>query len=131
MRPILTPTALDLHEKKVRKYIDQLEKCIDQDATGNDVSNIRDYLFWFGFDAMGDFVFNKSFGMLENHQWHHLIVRLQRALSLLGPLSPTPWLVQLGFNLAPRVSVLKDWFQMVAWCEKQMWERIKVFWDID
>lgn len=74
---------------------------------------------------MGDFVFNNSFGMLQSQEWHHIIILLQRALSLLGPFSPVPWLVQLGFKLLPRVWILKDWFDMVAWCEKQMRKRIK------
>lgn len=89
------------------------------------VSDVTDLFYWFGFDAMGDFVFNNSFGMLQSQEWHHIIILLQRALSLLGPFSPVPWLVQLGFKLLPRVWILKDWFDMVAWCEKQMRKRIK------
>ena len=90
------------------------------------VSDVTNLFYWFGFDAMGDFVFNKSFGMLQNQEWHHIVLLLQRALSLLGPFSPVPWLLQLGLKCMPRISVLKDWFDMVAWCEQQMRERIKV-----
>lgn len=75
---------------------------------------------------MGDFVFNKPFNMLQDQKWHHIIVLLQRALSLLGPFSAVPWLIQIGFKLMPRVWILKDWFDMVAWCEKQMHERLQV-----
>ena len=73
---------------------------------------------------MGDLVFSKPFDMLQNQKWHHIIVRLQRALSLLGPFSPAPWLVQIVFKLAPRVGVLKDWFDTVDWCKTQMRNRI-------
>ncbi|KAK4063919.1 hypothetical protein Trihar35433_8627 [Trichoderma harzianum] len=120
-----TTKALAEHEAKILKYVDKLDQCIEQDAKLQKVTNMRDLLLWFGFDIMGDFVFSKSFGMLENQQWHHIIVRLQRALSLLGPFSSVPWLIQVGFNLAPRVSVLKDWFDTVAWCQSQMRDRLE------
>lgn len=116
--------ALVQHESKILKYIEQLDQCIEANAKANKPSEVRDLFFWFGFDVMGDFVFSKSFDMLHQQQWHHIIVRLQRALSLLGPFSPTPWLIQVGFKLAPRVGVLKDWFDMVAWCERQMRVRL-------
>ncbi|KAF9876190.1 cytochrome p450 [Colletotrichum karsti] len=116
--------ALVQHESKILKYIEQLDQCIEANAKAKKPSEVRDLFFWFGFDVMGDFVFSKSFDMLHQQQWHHIIVRLQRALSLLGPFSPTPWLIQVGFKLAPRVGVLKDWFDMVAWCERQMRTRL-------
>ncbi|OLN85286.1 Tryprostatin B 6-hydroxylase 2 [Colletotrichum chlorophyti] len=116
--------ALVQHEAKILKYIEQLDMCIEADAKANIASEVRNLFFWFGFDVMGDFVFSKSFEMLHQKQWHHIIVRLQRALSLLGPFSPAPWLIQVGFKLCPRVSVLRDWFDMVAWCERQMRVRL-------
>ena len=64
--------------------------------------------------------------MLQDREWHHIVVLLQRALSLLGPFSPVPWLLQLGLNCMPRIWVVKDWFDMIAWCELQMRERVKV-----
>lgn len=117
--------ALADHEEKVFKFIDQLDDCLESDVVNGCVSDMRNLLLWFGFDYMGDFVFSKSFNMLKERQWHHIIVRLQRALSLLGPFSPAPWLVQVGFNLVPRVNVLKDWFDTVAWCQSQMTNRLK------
>lgn len=117
--------ALAQHELKVLKYLDVLEQCIEADAMAGKLSDMRNLLFWFGFDVMGEFVFNKSFDMLENQQWHYIIIRLQSALSLLGPFSPAPWLIQLGFKLGPRFSALKDWDDMVAWCEGQMRQRVE------
>jgi tryprostatin B 6-hydroxylase len=118
--------AIAQYEEKILKYVDQLDVCIEQDVAAHRVSDVRNLFFWFGFDAMGDFVFNKPFNMLQDQKWHHIIVLLQRALSLLGPFSAVPWLIQIGFKLMPRVWILKDWFDMVAWCEKQMHERLQV-----
>lgn len=116
--------ALTEHETKILKHVDQLDQCIESDANAQRTSDTRNLFLWFGFDMMGDLVFSKPFDMLQNQKWHHIIVRLQRALSLLGPFSPAPWLVQIAFKLAPRVSVLKDWFDTVAWCKTQMRNRI-------
>ena len=116
--------ALGEHEAKVLKHVDQLDKCIGLDVKAQKTSDTRNLFLWFGFDVMGDLVFSKPFGMLQNQEWHHIIVRLQRALSLLGPFSPAPWLVQIAFKLSPRLGVLKDWFDTVAWCKTQMRNRI-------
>lgn len=75
---------------------------------------------------MGDFVFSRPFNMLSQQEWHHIVALLQRALSLLGPLSPVPWLIHIAFKLFPRVWVLRDWFRMVSWCEGQMLDQLKV-----
>ncbi|KAI1662063.1 cytochrome P450 [Daldinia decipiens] len=117
--------ALQLHDRKIMRHLDELDRHIEAEAKGRRVSNARNLFYWFAFDAMGDFVLGKSFGMQQNQEWHHVIFRLQRALSLLGPLSPAPWLIHVGFQLAPRILQLKDWFDMVAWCQTQMDMRIK------
>lgn len=106
--------------------VDQLEKCIDSDILANRVTDMRDLFFWLGFDRMGDFVFSRTFNMLSRQEWHHIIILMQRALSLLGPLSPVPWMIHIAFKLFPRVWILRDWFRMVAWCERQMLERLEV-----
>ena len=126
-RALLTDLALDRYQERALRFVDQLERCIEADVVAGRVSSVNDMFYWFGFDRMGDFIFNKSFDMLARKQWHHVIVLLQRALSILGPLSPAPWLVQIAFKILPRVGILKDWFHMVAWCEAQMLDQMKVF----
>lgn len=118
--------AVAQYEDTILRHLDRLDHCVEADARSQTTSDVWNLFYWFGFDSMGDFAFNKSFGMLQNRQWHHIIVLLQRALSLLGILSPMPWIIQIGFKLAPRVGTLKDWFTMTAWCEQQMRERIEV-----
>ena len=113
-RPRISCSAVAQYEEKIPKYIDQLDSCIEADAVAQRDSDVTNLFYWFGFDAMGDFHFNESFGMLQNQEWHHIVLLLQRALSLLGPFSPVPWLVQLGFKVLSRAWILKDWFDMVA-----------------
>jgi hypothetical protein len=118
--------ALAQYEQRFLTHIDELDKSIEADARAGRVTDATNYISWFCFDAMGSFVFNRSFNMLRDQKWHHIISVLRRALSLLGPLGPVPWLVQIGFKLFPRVGILGDWFRMIDWCENQMAERVKV-----
>lgn len=105
---------------KALKHLEMLDKLIESDVQTKQPSNMRDLFYWYGFDFMGDFVFNKPFGMLVNQKWHHMVVRLQRALSLLGPASHAPWLIQLAFRVGPRILQLRDWDQMANWTRKEV-----------
>ncbi|KAL9015487.1 MAG: hypothetical protein Q9185_007120 [Variospora sp. 1 TL-2023] len=120
-----TARALAQHEQRIIGYVDRLDTRIEADAVDGEASNATELFYWFGFDAMGDFVLNKSFDMLHSQNTHHIIKLLQSALSLLGPCGPVPWIVQLGLRLMPRVGVLKDWHTTVSWCEEQMQEQMK------
>ncbi|KAI2794603.1 hypothetical protein POX_a01202 [Penicillium oxalicum] len=120
-----TPQALDQYQERILPLLSQLERCIDQDIDSKKVTEATDLIYWLGFDRMGDFVFSQTFNMLSRQEWHHIIMLMQRALSLLGPLSPVPWFIQIAFKVFPRVWILKDWFRMVAWCEEQMLRRLE------
>jgi len=89
------------------KYLNQLDDCIEENAVAGRLTNIKDLLFGFCTDCMGDFVFNQPLGLLRNQKKKHIVKELNRALSLLGPLSPTPWLLHIAFKLLPRVGVMK------------------------
>lgn len=117
--------ALKEHRAKILRHVDELDRCIEADAHYGRVSDAKNLMYWFGFDAMGDFVFNHSFGMLETGTWHHIMVRAYRAIELMGPFSPAPWLIHIGFHLLPRVGKLKDWYEMTTWCRKTMEQRLE------
>lgn len=119
-----TSKALQLHLSKIIPHLDQLYQLIETDARASRPSNLRNYIYWYGFDVMGEVVFGKSFGMLETQDDGQVITRLQNALSLLGPLSPAPWLLQIGLKM-PRVSVIKDWYDTLGWCRYQMRTRLE------
>ncbi|CAJ2505021.1 Uu.00g124150.m01.CDS01 [Anthostomella pinea] len=113
------------YNARVSRNVDQLDKCIESDAESDAPTSVRDLAYFFCFDTMGDISFSKSFQMMQNQGWHLTIARLQRALSLLGPTSPAPWLFHIGFRIAPRVGVLRDWFEALAWCAEQMRDRLE------
>ncbi|EMR70914.1 putative cytochrome p450 protein [Eutypa lata UCREL1] len=102
-----------------------LTKAIEADINDDRDSEMRNLCFWLGFDVMGDFVFGKSFDMLSNKEWHHMVVHLQRALSLLGFVNPAPWLIQIAFRAAPRIYQIGDWFRMAEWTHDQVSTRLK------
>lgn len=114
-----------MHEAKIMRHIEMLDRCIEADVDRGQPTEAKDLMYWFGFDSMGDFVFNQSFSMLETKAWHHIVERAYRALELLGPFGPAPWLVHIGFQLLPRVDRLGDWHEMRGWCRRTMERRIE------
>ncbi|KAI4213021.1 MAG: hypothetical protein LQ351_004365 [Letrouitia transgressa] len=115
--------ALQSYEVQLKLYAHQLERLIAQSA--GKPTNINQYIYWFSFDVMGQFAFSKPFDMLIGKRWHHAVQMLRAGLALVGPLSPTPWLVRLAVDF-PVVSVVRDFQKMEAWCADQMDERIEV-----
>ena len=75
---------------------------------------------------MGEFMFNSDFGMMRSSTWHPAIVQQRGALALLAPLSDAIWLVRLAFAFFPFVGKVKDWNQMVSFCDNAMQKRIQV-----
>ena len=80
---------------------------------------------WFAFDSMGEFMFNSDFDMMRSSTWHPAIVQQRGALALLAPLSDAIWLVRLAFAFFPFGKV-RDWNQMVAFCDNAMNKRMQV-----
>ena len=121
-----TTKALSDYEGRIMNYAETLDSRIAELATKNDSINVCDWFYWFTFDVMGELAFGRSFGMLQDEEWPSAVVMLRRAMRLLGPLSPVPWLAQIGFNVFPWLWVVCDWLAMVEWCRKRMGERIQV-----
>ena len=81
---------------------------------------------WFAFDSMGEFAFNKDFGMLRTHRWHDVLIKQRGALALLGPLNAAVWSIRLAFAFLPFVSRVKDWMGMIHFCDRCIEERRQV-----
>ena len=118
--------ALIQYEDRVIEYAKQLDEQIAKFSTAGLDVNVSLWFYYFTFDVMGEFAFGKSFGMLRDKKWHRAVLLLRRAMRLLGPLSPVPWLAQIGFYILPWFWVIRDWHAMLDWCRDQMSERIEV-----
>ena len=46
-------------------------------------------------------------------------------MSLIGPFTPVPWLVRIGFE-DPETTMARDLHKLLRWCSEQMDERINV-----
>lgn len=119
-------TALAQYEERIRSYASHLEEHIARSSAIGQSVDVTSCFYWFSFDVVGDFAFARSFDMLRKEKWHHVVVMLRRAMSLLGPLSPVPWLAQIGFSLFLNCWIVKDWYSMLNWCKIRMADRIEV-----
>lgn len=73
---------------------------------------------------MGYFAFSKSFNMLRDKNYHHAIRLIRSGMSLVGPFSPVPWAIRIGFEI-PVISMARDLHKLLRWCAEQMDERIE------
>lgn len=118
--------ALKVYEARVAEYAETLVACISDLANEDKPVNVSDWFYWFTFDVMGEFAFARSFQMLSDEKWHPAVRLLRKAMSLLGPFSPVPWLAQIAFYITPWMFVVRDWLSMMEWCKQRMGERIQV-----
>jgi tryprostatin B 6-hydroxylase len=113
------------YNQKFEQYITKLDKCIEDDVISDNTTKVTDIIYWFTFDAMGDFILSMPFGMLDSRAWNEIIKKVQKGLCLLGPLSPVPWLLNLGLRFGPRLGFIRDWHNLESWCEMLIHQRLR------
>ncbi|KAI1814977.1 cytochrome P450 [Poronia punctata] len=130
-----SPKALTVYDERIVQYGEllatQIQSLADEgaavgDSKGATIINVTEWFSWFSFDLMGEFAFAKSFRMLQDRQWHSQLKLLVDGMSMLGGVSPVPWLAQFGLSLKPRVGLSKNWHSMLQWCKECMDERLQV-----
>lgn len=121
-----TSIALPFYEEQMAEHANKLDSLIGAAAEEGKAVPFSSYAYWFSFDVMGMFALSQSFNMLHDKQWHYAVTNLRRAMSILGPLSPVPWLGQIGFKFLEGYWVVKDWHSMTGWCRDRMQDRIRV-----
>ena len=82
----------------MKTYADQLERLIAQSRNQPIVAN--QYFQWFSFDVMVQVAFSEDFNMLRGAQWHSAIKVLRDGMAAIGALTPVPWLIRLGSDIA-------------------------------
>ena len=118
--------ALAQYRLRIAKYITMLDNLIEADVTAGQSTAIGTKFSWFAFDFMGDFCFGSSFDLLQKQEWHSVVIKIQEAMNLIGPTTPLPWLVHLGFDTLPFLNQVRTWFSMIKWCREQMEIKVQV-----
>ncbi|KAI1351961.1 cytochrome P450 [Xylaria sp. FL0043] len=117
----------DIALRHVELLVTQIENLVYEkgstDSSREVNINVTDWFSWFAFDVMGEFAFSRSFQMLQDRKWHSKIRLLVDGMSASAYVTPVPWLAQLGKNIRPRMSLVKDWDSMLQWCSECMDER--------
>lgn len=85
--------------------------------------NVSRLFYLYSFDVMSDLAFGESLKMLENDEYHFTVGLLQDGMNLLGPLSPAPWLVRIGYSI-PRVA--QNFKNLLSWSAQKLRYRIQV-----
>ncbi|PYH65784.1 cytochrome P450 [Aspergillus vadensis CBS 113365] len=115
-------TAIRQYQHRIIQKVHKL-KCLIL-AQQHQPILVNELMYWFAFDSMGDFAFSMNFGMMENQEWHRCILLFRSALALLGPFSPAIWIPRLAFTIVPGLWWAKWWFQMLAFCDQCMEQRM-------
>ncbi|KAI4211030.1 MAG: hypothetical protein LQ351_006150 [Letrouitia transgressa] len=97
-----------------------LDNLIEADVKAGQSTAIGNKFSWFAFDFMGDFCFGSSFSLLQKQEWHSVVIKIQEAMNLIGPTTPLPWLVHLGFDILPFLKQVRTRFSMIKWYREQM-----------
>jgi tryprostatin B 6-hydroxylase len=84
---------------------------------------MRNLWYWWSFDVMGELMFSKSLQTLTDERSRGAVSTLRIFMRFLGPLSPSPWIINLG-SLLP--GVFWGWNRMIAMCDGYMKEKIEV-----
>jgi hypothetical protein len=120
----LSMAALNQYFERINVHVQELDCAIAESIPGAIV--INDLMYWFAFDSMGDFGFNRSFNMLKKKEWLEAALHLRSAIGLLGPFSPAIWIPRIAFAFIPGVWRVKHWFQMLDFADNCMKSRMSV-----
>jgi hypothetical protein len=123
---LIRNAAINQYTTRALYYVSKIEEIVAKDAAAGQATDVSEIIRWFSFDFMGDFVFGTSFHLIDNQEWHWIVLRLQNAMNLLGPFSPVPWLIQLSLHLMPFFPMTRNFLEMSSWCKQQMDRRQKV-----
>lgn len=109
------------YRQRLVYFSDQLRERILK-SNGSPI-NVSELFYHFSFDVMSDLAFGESLNMLKNDENHFAVGLLQDGMDLLGPLSPVPWLVRIGFSIP---GVAQNFKELLSWSAKKLEYRIQV-----
>lgn len=118
---IETHSALRDYEPRLRYFAEHLRNAIRH--LDESPINVSKLFYLYSFDVMSDLAFGEPLNMLKSKENHFTVGLLQDGMDLLGPLSPVPWLVRIGFSV-PRVA--QNFKTLLSWSAKKLEYRIQV-----
>lgn len=119
-------TAIETYRPRLERQVEVLNGIIDKASIDGRAVHMNDLMYFYAFDSMGEFAFNKDFGMMRNEQWHDAANMIRRAISILGPMKSVIWLIRLGFYFLPWFWRIGDWFNALHFCQARLEHRIHV-----
>lgn len=119
-------TAIETYRPRLERQVEVLNGIIEKASTDGRAVHMNDLMYFYAFDSMGEFAFNKDFGMMRNEQWHDAANMIRRAISILGPMKSVIWLIRLGFYFLPWFWRIGDWFNALHFCQARLEHRIHV-----
>ncbi|KAF6234832.1 hypothetical protein HO173_007052 [Letharia columbiana] len=113
--------ALQEYEPRLLRFAAQLYLRISKlDGKAVDVSKL---FYLYSFDVMSDLAFGEPLNMLDSDEYHFTVGLLQDGMNLLGPLSPVPWLVRIGYSIPGVAQNFKD---LLGCSAQKLRDRMKV-----
>ncbi|KAI0191570.1 cytochrome P450 [Astrocystis sublimbata] len=114
----LSNKAMNDYYPRMARIVRDLSTCVGTyDGKPVDIDQI---MSWYSWDVMGEVLFGEDFGLVRSKETHPSIAHRDRALALAGPLGDAIWIALLGFQLAPSVGPVRDWHNMIQFCEDHM-----------
>ncbi|KAI9722768.1 MAG: hypothetical protein M1828_004464 [Chrysothrix sp. TS-e1954] len=122
-----TPAALSSYNQRVAGHAKKLSQRI-----GTLNGRLEDTSFWFrcfAFDTLGDVSFGMKFDMLDEAQTNEteksreMIETVTQGVSLIGPLSPIPWLLSI---LRALPGATQKWDKMLAFIWDKLQDRLQM-----
>ena len=114
-------SALRDYERRVKYFAEQLQGTVRQSK--NCTTNVSKLFYLYSFDVMSDLAFGEPLNMLTSDENHFTVRLLQDGMDLLGPLSPVPWLVRIGYSIP---GVAQHFKSLLAWSAKKLQHRVQV-----
>ncbi|KAI8948257.1 cytochrome P450 monooxygenase-like protein [Xylaria longipes] len=114
----LSNKAMNDYYPRMASLVRDLSHCIG--TFGTNPVDIDQVMSWYSWDVMGEVLFGEDFNLTKSKVTHPGIKHRDRALALAGPLGDAIWIALLGFQLLPPVGIVKDWHNMIRFCEDHM-----------
>ncbi|KAI1207910.1 putative benzoate 4-monooxygenase cytochrome P450 [Annulohypoxylon truncatum] len=115
-----TNDAMKGYEERIRSYATKVDDSIR--GSNRSIIDTNAIIYRFAYDVMRDLAFAKTSNDTDQ-EWQTSVNTIHTGLSILGPLSPAPWIALLFFSFT-NLQLVSDWNNMMAYCREKMAERL-------